>query len=402
MEKTNNSVQENNTESDVIVTPWDVKGKLSANQYSKLIEKFGVDPMTSDLLERFQKITGKDLHPLLKRGMCFAHRGFNEILDDHVKGNKFFLYTGRGPTSESLHLGHIVPIEFTAWLQNIFDVPVIIQMADDEKYWFKNLEFEKIYNLGFENAKDIIAFGFKPEKTFIFSNRDYSRDPAYQKVAFDIMKHININTVQSIFGITGSSCVGQLMWPIYQSTAAFSQAFEKLFKGNKMKCLVTYAVDQDPYFRLCRDVAPILGYMKPSSLICQFLPSLEGDSKMSSTITNTNGPVKTIFMTDTSNDIKDKINKYAFSGGQETLELHRKLGGNINVDISYQWLRYFMNDDKMLEDIGKKYSSGEMTTGELKKITIKTITSVVEKHKKDREKITNDIVKAFYDVKVLC
>jgi tryptophanyl-tRNA synthetase len=46
-------------------------------------------------------------------------------------------------------------------------------MADDEKYYFKDLSFDTVYKLGFENSKDIIACGFNPEKTFIFSNRDY-------------------------------------------------------------------------------------------------------------------------------------------------------------------------------------------------------------------------------------
>ncbi|CAN0343402.1 unnamed protein product, partial [Hapterophycus canaliculatus] len=32
---------------------------------------------------------------------------------------------------------------------------------------------EQCHRLGFENAKDIIACGFDPESTFIFSDLDY-------------------------------------------------------------------------------------------------------------------------------------------------------------------------------------------------------------------------------------
>jgi tryptophanyl-tRNA synthetase len=56
-----------------------------------------------------------------------------------------------------------------------------------------------------------------------------------------------------------------------------------------------------------------------------------------------------IYMTDTANQIKKKINKYAFSGGQETVEEHRKLGGDPDVDVSYQYLSFFYEDDEELE-----------------------------------------------------
>lgn len=393
------SIQQQNPESnvtqDIVVTPWEVKGKLTDATYLRLIEQFGVEPLTFDLLERFKRVTGHELHPLMRRGMCFAHRRLSDILDDVENGKQIFLYTGRGPTSEALHLGHIVPIEFTAWLQKVLNAIVVIQMADDEKYWFKDMEFEKIYRLGFQNARDVIALGFNPEKTFIFSNRDFSRESSYQKVAFDILNHVTINNIQSVFGIEGSSRAGQLIWPVYQSTAAFSQAFERIFGLTSIRCLVVYAIDQDPYFRMARDVAPKLGFEKPCALMCQFLPSLEGNSKMSST--GATGPSKTIFMTDSEKEVKDKINRYAFSGGQDTVELHRELGGNPDVDISYQWLKYFLEDDAELERIYHEYRTGRMLTGELKKITIETIVNVIRRHKEEKAKVTDELVAHFYD-----
>jgi tyrosyl-tRNA synthetase len=45
--------------------------------------------------------------------MCVCCRDLNEILDLYEKGEKFYLYTGRGPSSEALHLGHLVPFMFT-------------------------------------------------------------------------------------------------------------------------------------------------------------------------------------------------------------------------------------------------------------------------------------------------
>lgn len=64
-------------------------------------------------------------------------------------------------------------IYFTRWLQDAFDVPLVIQMSDDEKVIWKDLTVEEGVRLSIENAKDIIAMGFDPDKTFIFSNLTY-------------------------------------------------------------------------------------------------------------------------------------------------------------------------------------------------------------------------------------
>lgn len=59
------------------------------------------------------------------------------------------------------------------WLQEAFDVPLVIQLTDDEKFLWKDLTLEEASRLSFENAKDIIALGFDVEKTFIFSDLEY-------------------------------------------------------------------------------------------------------------------------------------------------------------------------------------------------------------------------------------
>jgi tryptophanyl-tRNA synthetase len=76
------------------------------------------------------------------------------MLDLYEKGTKFYLYTGRGPSSEALHLGHLIPFQFTKWLQNVFDCPLVIQLTDDEKFLFKaDLKLEECHRLAYENVK---------------------------------------------------------------------------------------------------------------------------------------------------------------------------------------------------------------------------------------------------------
>jgi hypothetical protein len=76
-----------------------------------------------------ERLTGKPAHPFLKRGIFFAHRELDTILDCYEKKEPFYLYTGRGPSSEALHLGHLVPFLFTKWLQDVFNVPLVIQVC---------------------------------------------------------------------------------------------------------------------------------------------------------------------------------------------------------------------------------------------------------------------------------
>ncbi len=102
-----------------VVTPWDVQGQVSedgkqlAIDYDKLVDQFGTRRVDAALLERFERLTGHKPHVFLRRGMFFSHRDFNQILDRYEQGKPFFLYTGRGPSSDSMHLGHMVPFIFT-------------------------------------------------------------------------------------------------------------------------------------------------------------------------------------------------------------------------------------------------------------------------------------------------
>jgi tryptophanyl-tRNA synthetase len=100
---------------------------------------------------------------------------------------------------------------------------------------------------------------------------------------------------------------------------------------------------------MTRDVAPRLGMPKPALLHSVFFPALQGaKSKMSAS-----DPNSSIYLTDSAKQIKDKINKYAFSGGGQTIEEHKAKGGNCDVDVSFQYLRFFMEDDNRLEEIRK-------------------------------------------------
>lgn len=376
------------------VNPWDVKASSEKGvDYDKLIVKFGSSKVDAELIARFEKLIKQPVHPLLRRGIFFSHRDLSLILDKFEKGEKFFLYTGRGPSSEAMHLGHLIPFMFTKWLQEVFNVPLVIQLTDDEKFLWKDFKMEECQRLGWSNAKDIIALGFDPKKTFIFPDLTFmGQCPNFYQNVIRIQKCVTYNQVKGIFGFDDSSPIGKIGFPAVQAAPSFSSSFPFIFGDNtKVPCLIPCAIDQDPYFRMTRDVAPRLGYLKPALLHSSFFPALQGaQTKMSASDANSS-----IFLTDTPKQIKTKINKYAFSGGQATVEEHKEKGGNCDIDISFQYLRFFLDDDEKLEKIRADYTSGELLSGFLKKELIDILTPLVLEHQERRKTVTDDHVKEF-------
>ncbi|KAF2285009.1 hypothetical protein GH714_034691 [Hevea brasiliensis] len=385
-------------EQEQVVNPWEVSAKDGGKiDYDKLIDKFGCQRLDQSLIDRVHRLTGSPPHVFLRRGVFFAHRDFNEILDAYEGGKKFYLYTGRGPSSQSLHLGHLIPFMFTKYLQEAFKVPLVIQLTDDEKCMWKNLSVEESKRLARENARDIIACGFDITRTFIFQDFEYVGGSFYNNMV-KVEKCVTYNKVVGIFGFSGEDHIGKVSFPAVQAVPSFPSSFPHLFSGkDDLRCLIPCAIDQDPYFRMTRDVAPRIGYHKPSLIESSFFPALQGETgKMSAS-----DPNSAIYVTDSAKEIKNKINKHAFSGGQDSLEKHRKYGANLEVDIPIKYLNFFLEDDDELEHIKKEYAAGRMLTGEAKKRLAEVLTELVERHRLARSAVTDEMVDAFMAVRPL-
>ena len=360
------------------ITPWEVEGEII---YENIVREFGLKLIDEKLKEKLRAYT-KDLHVLIRRNFYFAHRDLDIVLDSYEKEG-FFLYTGRGP-SGPMHIGHLIPFLFTKWLQEKFDVNVYIQITDDEKFLEpkRKLSLEEVQKWSYENILDIVAVGFDENKTFIFKNSEYIRN--FYKLVLKIAKRINFSTVRAVFGFNNQTNIGLIFFPSLEIAPTF---FEEKF------CLIPASIDQDPFWRLQRDVAEILGKKKSAQISSKFLIPLTGmQGKMS-----TSKPETAIFLNDDYETVRKKIYK-AFSGGQPTIELHRKLGGNPDIDVCFQYLYVlFEEDDKKIEEIRENYKNGNLLTGELKEYTIKKINDFLEKHRKEREKMKRKVEKFLYD-----
>lgn len=351
---------------DFIVTPWIVEGEVD---YNKLVEKFGTNVIDDKLMDRFIRAAGED-HYLLRRRIFFSHRDLDKVLDDWEDDRGFFLYTGRGP-SGPMHIGHIIPFYFTKWLQDRFKVNVYIQLTDDEKYLeeSRGLTLEDTGKWSYENALDIIAVGFDPDRTFIFQDTEYVKN--MYPIALKVARKINFSWVRAVFGFTHETNIGLIFYPALQIVPSL---FEK------KRCLIPAAIDQDPYWRIQRDIAESLGYYKTAAIHSKFLPPLTGPAgKMSAS-----KPESAIYLHDDPKTVRRKI-WLAYSGGQPTVELHRKLGGNPEVDVAFQWLYFFFEpDDTKVKKLEEDYRSGRILSGEMKNILIEKVTSFLEEHQQRR------------------
>ena len=227
-----------------LVTPYLVRAGAGGVDYGKLVRDFGAEYITPALVARVERITGRPAHPLLRRGIFFSHRDLSRMLDTVEAGGRFYLYTGRGPSSDALHIGHLIPFLFTRYLQEAFGAALVVQLTDDEKFfWKQHLDLNDTHALAYENAKDIIALGFDPHNTFIFTNLDYI-GTLYPNVC-RIQKCVTVSQAKGIFGFNDSDNCGRIAFPAIQAAPAFSSSFPHLFgKDSNVPCLVPCAIDQ--------------------------------------------------------------------------------------------------------------------------------------------------------------
>jgi len=355
------------------VTPWDVEGAVD---YERLVREFGTELISDDLMKRLVGAAGESNH-MLRRRVFFSHRDLNHVLDDHQAGRGFFLYTGRGP-SGPMHIGHIIPFYFTKWLQDRFKANLYIQLTDDEKFLeeSRGLSLADTAYWSKDNILNIAAVGFDPDRTFIFRNTEFMG--RMYNLVLKVARKVNFSWVRAVFGFNEQTNIGMVFFPAIQIVPTL---FEK------RRCLIPAAIDQDPYWRIQRDISEGLGFYKAAAIHSRFLMPLTGPTgKMSAS-----QPESAVFLTDDPKTVRKKIWQ-AFSGGQPTVELHRKLGGNPDVDVAYQWLYYFFEeDDGRMEQIRQDYVSGKLLTGELKEMLIEKVQRFLEDFSVRREEAAEKI-----------
>jgi tryptophanyl-tRNA synthetase len=363
------------------VTPYEVKGKID---YNKLAREFGIKPMP-ELPSVFND------NVLFRRKVIFAQRDFEKILDCIKNKKKFVMMTGLMPTGK-FHLGHMLLAQQFVFYQKL-GAKLYITVADLEAYNARQQSLEESRKIAIEQyLLNYIALGLKPENLDFYFQSERSQDAkksnAYYRLASNFSRYATFNEFKAVYG---EITPGKMDASLIQAADMYHPQLKE-FEAS-IQTFIPVGVDQDPHIRIARDMAAKIKEHKLlpiSATYHLFLPSLLGmEGKMSSSI-----PESYIAMTDSPEEVKKKINKYAFSGGRDTLEEHRKLGGNPDIDISFQYLKMFFEpDDKKLAKLENDYKSGKLLTGELKAYLIEKINKFLAEHQKKRELARKEIDK---------
>jgi len=330
----------------------------------KLIKEFGAQAVG----------TLKDVPDFytFKTGLIASHRDFDKFLSALKKGEKCAIVSGVN-ASGTLHIGHKGVFDTNLFFQKKYGIPVFIPISDDESYVSGKISNqEEALKNSKELARQLLAYGFDPKKTFIIIDQIYTN---IYNFAIKLSRKITLSEVKATYGYTNENNIGLQFYPSVQSAHIL---FPNI-KGIK-NVLVPIGPDEDAHLRICRDVAPKFGYNKPAVLHSKFLPGIDGQ-KMSKSKNNA------IFLGDDEKTIRTKI-AGAFSGGQKTAEEQRKLGGNPDVDVSFIYLKSMFLDEKQSQKLYNDYKKGKLLTSEIKKMFADKVVKFVKEFQANLKKVS--------------
>ena len=453
-------------EDELVIDPW---GSAQSTDYDRIISQFGLTPL--------QGATMPNATKLHRRGIVFAHRDVDQILEAQRTGQSFGVLTGLMPSGQ-MHLGHSMVVEQAKWFQELGG-DVTIAVADLESQATRGVSLEKGRSIALsEYVSHYAALGLDPEKTNVYFQ---STRPVVQRLGFQLGKRTNLSEFEAIYGFSGETNLAHVQAPLVQVGDILHPQLDEY--GGLRPVVVPVGVDQDPHLRLTRGLAAKtnwfnvkeassggvmislsvhdenadvfgqlpngridrekvatvfnsvveavttlgfsdimsspkqghvrvpsatrrdmhgirtallhlersmggMGLLAPSSTYHHFAVGMTGD-KMSSS-----RPKTTLFLRDDLATVEKKI-KRAFSGGQSTVEEHRRLGGNPDIDVAYQYMMYFFEeDDAYLAELNASFRSGALLAGEMKQRCIEAATTWMgDLHEKRDE--TAHLVEAF-------
>ena len=317
------------------------------------------------------------------KGIIYSHRDFDKFFMSLEKGEKCAIVSGLN-ASGTLHLGHKPVFDTNLFFQRKYNLPIFIPISDDESYVAGKVDTqEKALENSKKLAKEIIAYGFDPKRTYFIIDQIYTN---IYNLAIKLSRKVTLSEIKATYGYTMDNNPGLFFYPTVQSAHIL---FPNEFMNIK-NILVPIGPDEDSHIRICRDIASRAGYIKPSIVHVKFFPGLDGE-KMSKSRDNA------IFFSDDEKTIRKKVNK-AYSGGAKTMEEHRKVGGKPEEDVSIFYLKNLFLEDKESNKIIEKYRKGELLSGEVKKILADEIIKFLEEFQKrlknvEMKQLDNSILK---------
>src|SRR5574344_810988 len=334
----------------MLIDPW----ASSQVDYDKLVNQFGI--------KKFQDILGKINDPsrLMRRGVIFGHRDYDKIIPLANQKKEFAVVTGMMPSGQ-MHIGHKMVVDQLKWYADK-GATLSLPIADMESYAARGISLEKAKDIAInEYLTNYIALGLDltNEKINVYLQ---SQNNLLKDLTFKISKRSNFNEMKAIYGFTQSTNLAHLYAPLTQVADILLPQIPE--NGGPKQVIVPVGVDQDPHIRLTRDIADKMNeeykFKSPASTYHRFLTGLTG-GKMSSS-----KPKTAIYLNDTPKQAEKKV-KTAKTGGRESLQEQKELGGKPDECVIYEMLVYHLIDsDKELNKIHEDCKNGTLLCGACK------------------------------------
>ena len=138
------------------IDPWSSE---QSTDYDRIIDQFGLSNVDTDMLP--------NPGMLHRRGVVFAHRDLDVIVDSIHRSSSFGVLTGLMPSGK-MHWGHSMVIEQVRWFQE-HGADVTVAVADLEALATRGTSL----SVGRETAiseyiRNYAALGLDPEKTNVY------------------------------------------------------------------------------------------------------------------------------------------------------------------------------------------------------------------------------------------
>jgi len=354
-----------------IIDPW---GSVLPEDYVRIIKDFG--------LQKFDVSKFPNPNRIMRRHVVFAGRDLTRISNAIKKKENFYVLTGLMPSAPRLHFGSKMVIEDVRYFQEQ-GAQAYLLVADLEAAATRGISLEEAKQRAIDfHIPAYIALGMDPKKTTFYFQ---SENRKVTHLAYEFAKKVTLNEFRAVYGQADPS---RIMSAVLQAGDILFPQYEE----GPMPGVVPVGIDQDPHMRLTRDIVKRtkerFNFVPPASIYNKYTPSLDGGLKMSKS-----KPESCIELPEDAAIFTKKI-KRAVSGGRETLEEHRKLGGIPEKDMAFEMLKqHLIDDDKELQQIYDDYKSGEMTTGQIKEIVIDKMSKFMNDFEAKVEKARNHIDK---------
>ncbi|MFQ6085211.1 MAG: tryptophan--tRNA ligase [Candidatus Bathyarchaeia archaeon] len=355
----------------VLIDPW---GAILIEDYKRMIEEFGIEPFTDELLRRLPSP-----NRLMRRKVIFSHRDLGVIVEAMERKEPFYALSGITTSADKIHLGNKMVVENMAYFQRQ-GAKTFLLVADLEVAATKGISVEESRKRALDfHIPAYLALGMDPEKTVFYFQ---SQNKDVMRLAHILSRRVTLSEFRAIYGEIN---VGKITASLLDISDILYPQLEERIPG-----IIPVGVDQDPHLRLARDVAKrakdVQRFMPPASVYHKFTPSLDGSFKMSKS-----KPGSYIEIPEDPDGAAKKIDK-ALTGGRETEELQRKLGGEPEKCVIFElYKQHLIEDDRELDRIYNDCRSGALLCGEDKAKAMRLVREFLTDFNRKMERAKDEV-----------